>query len=210
PVGPVAAVCIWPRFVEISSKMLAGTGIKVATVVNFPCGGTDAAKAADETKEAISRGAAEIDVVLPYRAFMTGDESTARTVLTECKKACADKARLKVILESGSFDDPIKLSEASHLALDAGADFLKTSTGKAGTGATLEAARIMMTAIKNSGVKCGFKASGGVRDSLAAARFLALAEAIMGKGWATPDTFRFGASGLLDTLLSDLGMSQPQ
>jgi len=205
PVGPVAAVCVWPRFVPTARKALDGTPVKVATVVNFPTGEADAASVAAETRRAIADGADEIDVVLPYKAFIDGARTQPMNVVKACREACGDKALLKVILESGAFPDADLLAWASRDAIAAGADFLKTSTGKTQPAATLPAAAVMLDSIYESGKKVGFKASGGIRDAAEAARYLALADHILGDGWATPQTFRFGASSLLDALLAAAG-----
>ncbi|MBP2299193.1 deoxyribose-phosphate aldolase [Azospirillum picis] len=205
PVGPVAAVCIWPRFVPTASRALEGTGVKVATVVNFPSGEADAAAVAAETRRAIADGADEVDVVLPYKAFIDGARTQPMNVVKACREACADKALMKVILESGAFPDADLLAWAARDAIAAGADFLKTSTGKTQPAATLPAAAVMLDCIYESGKTVGFKASGGIRDAAEAARYLALADGILGDGWATPGTFRFGASSLLEALLAAAG-----
>ena len=205
PLGPVAAVCVWPRFVATARKALAGTPVRIATVVNFPTGEADAASVAAETRRAIEDGADEIDVVLPYRAFIDGARTQPISVIKACREACGESVTMKVILESGVFPDAELLAWASRDAIAAGADFLKTSTGKTQPAATLEAAAVMLDTIYESGKPVGFKAAGGIRDGAGAASFLALADHILGEGWATPQTFRFGASSLLDTLLADAG-----
>ncbi len=207
PVGPVAAVCVWARFVPTARKALEGTPVKVATVVNFPTGEADASSVAAETRRAIADGADEIDVVLPYKAFIDGARTQPMNVVKACREACADKALMKVILESGAFPDADLLAWAARDAIAAGADFLKTSTGKTQPAATLPAAAVMLDSIYESGKTVGFKASGGIRDAAEAARYLALADHILGDGWATPQTFRFGASSLLDALLAAAGHS---
>ncbi|AWJ90186.1 deoxyribose-phosphate aldolase [Azospirillum baldaniorum] len=205
PAGKVAAVCVWPRFVKTARKALKGSGVKIATVVNFPSGEADAATVAAETKAAIKDGANEIDVVLPYRAFIDGARTQPMNVIRACREACGTDVTMKVILESGCFPDPELLAWAARDSIAAGADFLKTSTGKVQPAATLEAAALLLHVIHESGKPVGFKAAGGIRDADGAAAFLALATAIQGKGWAKPDTFRFGASALLDSLLATAG-----
>jgi deoxyribose-phosphate aldolase len=160
---------------------------------------------AAETRRAIADGADEIDVVLPYKAFIDGARTQPMNVVKACREACGDKARMKVILESGAFPDADLLAWAARDAIAAGADFLKTSTGKTQPAATLPAAAVMLDCIYESGKQVGFKASGGIRDAAEAARYLALADHILGEGWATPQTFRFGASSLLDSLLVAAG-----
>lgn len=206
PAGPVAAVCVWPRFVKTARAALKGTPVKVATVVNFPAGDSAAAAVAEETRAAIADGADEIDVVLPYRAFIDGERTRPLNLLRACREACGEGVVMKVILESGAFPDPDLLSWAARDAIAAGADYLKTSTGKIRPAATLEAAALMLEAIGQSKRPVGFKASGGIRDTAAAAAYLHLADSLRGPKWATPATVRFGASGLLDALLGDLGM----
>ncbi len=157
----------------------------------------------DLTKQAIGDGADEIDMVIPYRSLMEGREEV---VLTRIKrvKAAAGGATVKAILETGVLSDPDLIRKAADMAIEAGADFIKTSTGKVPINATLSAARIMLTAIKESGASVGFKPAGGVKSTEQAGHYLDLADEIMGEGWATPKTFRFGASGVLDDLLATL------
>lgn len=205
PVGPVAAVCVWPRFVKGARKALKGSGVRIATVVNFPSGEDDGATVAADTRSALKAGADEIDVVLPYRAFIEGARTLPHKVLDACREACGEGVVMKVILESGAFPDPDLLGWAGRDAIAAGADFLKTSTGKTTPAATLEAAALLLHTIGQAGRPVGFKAAGGIRDAAAAASYLHLADALMGKGWAKPKNFRFGASGLLDSLLAELG-----
>lgn len=204
PAGPVAAVCLWPRFVAQAKRRLDGTGVAVATVVNFPSGESDAVTVAEETRRAIGDGADEIDVVLPHRLFLAGTRSAAQVVLHACRGACGDGVVMKVILESGAFTSAPQLNAAAKGALAAGADFLKTSTGKTATGATPAAAAVMLGVLRGAERPAGFKASGGIRDTRQAAIYLALADRLMGAGWVGPGTFRFGASSLLDSVLADL------
>lgn len=201
--GHVAALCVWPAFVDQAQGLVGHRGVKIATVVNFPRGEDPVSEVTDLTKKAVSDGADEIDMVIPYRSFMEGREEV---VLTRIKrvKAAAGSATVKAILETGVLSDPDLIRKAADLAIEAGADFIKTSTGKVPVNATLSAARIMLTAIKESGAKVGFKPAGGVKTTEQAGHYLDLADEIMGDGWATPDTFRFGASGVLDDLLATL------
>ncbi|OYQ35031.1 deoxyribose-phosphate aldolase [Niveispirillum lacus] len=205
-VGHVAAVCLWPSFVPQAKRCLTGTGVKVATVVNFPGGSLPAEKVVDQIARALADGADEIDVVMPYAAIMAGmgGDQRAADHLLACRAACGH-ATMKVILESGALAKPALIARAAQVAVAAGADFLKTSTGKVPAGATLGAARIMLTACRDAGRAVGFKASGGIRDVETAGQYLALADEICGPDWVSPATFRFGASGLLDALLGVLG-----
>jgi deoxyribose-phosphate aldolase len=191
----VAAVCVYAPFVRQAKE----TGVRVATVVNFPAGAPDPEAAARETKVAIDDGADEIDVVLPYERYAAGDRDSALEVVKATREAAAG-VTLKVILETGRIGGPEIIHSAAADVLDLGADFVKTSTGKLQPGATLDAARPMLEAIQAAG-HGGFKAAGGVRTAEDAGRYLELADEIMGKGWTSPQTFRFGASGLLADLL---------
>ncbi|MBW6392665.1 deoxyribose-phosphate aldolase [Billgrantia antri] len=211
PAGHPAAVCIYPAFVRTAREALAEQGlagkVKVATVTNFPHGEADIERATAETRAAIAAGADEVDVVFPYRALMAGDAEVGRELVAACKRECGD-AVLKVILETGELKEAGLIERAGMLAIDGGADFLKTSTGKVAVNATLDAAKILLTAIKASGSDVGFKAAGGVRTAEDAAAYLRLAEQVMGADWITPAHFRFGASGLLGSLLETLGVGQ--
>lgn len=195
PHGACAAVCIWPQFVKIARRALGGSPVKVATVVNFPAGGTNIGRVAGDIAEALDDGADEIDLVFPWRAFLAGDTETASGMVSEAKAITGVKL-LKVILETGQYPDQAGIGEASRLAMGAGADFLKTSTGKSAVSATPEAARTMLEAIRASARPVGFKASGGIRSLGDAMAYLALAGEIMGPDWASPATFRIGASSL--------------
>jgi len=175
----------------------------VATVVNFPDGGNDIARALRETHRALAAGADEIDVVYPWRAHLGGDRDGAVLLLRECRAACGKKV-LKAILETGEQGDPLLIRELSLAAIGAGADFIKTSTGKTKIGATPAAARTMLEGIRDSGGRVGFKAAGGVRTLADAGGYLALADEILGIGWATPSRFRIGASALLAELRAAL------
>ena len=204
PFGNVAAVCIYGPFVPLCRRALASTGVKVATVVNFPYGRPNAAAAALETRMLVASGADEIDMVLPFESVIRGDKAAARDTVTACREACGSRT-LKVILETGALVEAERIADASRIAIEAGADFIKTSTGKLPVGATPDAARTMLAAIRDSGRAVGFKAAGGVRTLEQAQTYIGLAEAALGAGWCTPGNFRIGASGLLDDLLRRLG-----
>ena len=208
PAGHPAAVCVYPAFIATARKALAAaglSGVRVATVTNFPDGSTDIERAVSETRSAIASGAHEVDVVFPYRALIDGDSDTGRRLVTACKAACGDSVQLKVIIESGELGTPERIRQASDIAIAAGADFIKTSTGKVPVNATLDAAEIMLTAIRDSGKDVGFKAAGGIRTAADAEAYLQLAGRLMGADWVTPAHFRFGASSLLNDLLKALG-----
>ncbi|NLR98541.1 deoxyribose-phosphate aldolase [Rhizobium sp. P38BS-XIX] len=205
PYGNTAAICIWPRFVAQARGILgADNVVKIATVVNFPAGDMEVADVAAEAREAIADGADEIDLVIPYRAFLAGNEQAVTDMVAAVRAECKGSVVLKTILETGEIKDTALIRRASELAIEAGADFIKTSTGKVAVNATLEAADIMLRAIRASGRKVGFKPAGGVSSVADAALYLSLAETIMAPDWAMPSTFRFGASGLLDDILTVL------
>jgi deoxyribose-phosphate aldolase len=202
PPVKVAAVCVWPQFVGDCARTLAGSDVRVATVVNFPSGTDDLERVLEDMGEALSDGADEVDLVLPYRAFIAGDEQGCIDLIQAAKDALKHDQKLKVILETGAMPDDTAIERASRLAIDAGADFLKTSTGKVAVSATPRAAGIMLAAIRDSGRPVGLKVSGGIRTLADAAGYLELAERTMGTGWAVPATFRIGASSLHATLVA--------
>ena len=203
--GPVAAVCIWPQFVAQAKSRLAGSDVRVATVANFPGGDQEPAHVFATVETALSDGADEIDLVMPWRSFLAGETDRAGKMISDCRSRIPEGRLLKVILETGELQTEDNIRAASKLALDAGADFIKTSTGKVSVNATPEAARIMIGAIRDHGRSAGFKAAGGIRTVSDAAAYLAIANDLMGPDWAAPGTFRFGASGLLDDVLAALG-----
>jgi deoxyribose-phosphate aldolase len=206
PAGQVAAVCVHAPFVRQCVYALRGTGVKVATVANFPDGGLDVAAVRAEVERELADGADEVDVVLPYAAYAKGDREGPLEVVQAAREAAAS-VKLKVILETGRLGRAELIRAAASDALAAGADFIKTSTGKLQPGATLEAAKPMLEIIRASG-HGGFKAVGGVRTAEEAGRYLQLADEELGPEWASPDTFRFGASSLLADLLAALGETQ--
>lgn len=204
PLGKVASVCVYPRFI---ADVKALTPIKIATVVNFPSGGESLASVVSDIKKAIDLGALEIDMVLPYLSFLEGKNDAVRNFIEQCKIACGETILLKVILETGVLQDPSIIKAASEMAIMAGADFLKTSTGKVSIGATLPAARTMLMVIKKLtsqlGRRVGFKVSGGIRTIDAAIQYMELADQIMGCDWVNPKTFRIGASLLVDEIITN-------
>ncbi|RFF26864.1 MULTISPECIES: deoxyribose-phosphate aldolase [unclassified Wenzhouxiangella] len=207
PFGPVAAVCVYPRFIHVaqdvlSEEKLAGR-VRVATVVNFPGGSERPDRVIAEIREALEAGADEIDLVFPWRSLREGDAEAGRKLVMAARKACGEHL-LKVILETGELADAQLIRKAAEIAVEAGADFLKTSTGKVPVNATPEAARILLETIHDSGAEVGCKVSGGIRTAGQAREYLEIAAGIMGKNWITPEHFRFGASGLLDDLLATL------
>jgi deoxyribose-phosphate aldolase len=199
----VAAVCVWPRFVPLARKRLGTAPVRLATVANFPDGGDDVGRAARETRAAIDAGADEVDVVAPIGAILEGDVGVVSELVQVCREATPAQT-LKVILETGRLEDPARITAAARAAIMAGPDFLKTSTGKVPTGATLEAAAVLLAVLEEAGGRVGIKFSGGIRTTRQAAGYLYLVDHFMGSGWTSPSTVRFGASALLDDLLAML------
>ncbi len=197
--GPVAALCVWPRFVALARSHLPQQ-ISVAAVANFPTGGTDVHRAVADTLAIVEAGAQEVDVVLPWRNLMAGDVATCAHLLAEVRRACPG-LRLKVILETGELKNTTFITQACEVALRAGADFLKTSTGKTPISATPEAASTVLRAIQKHGdAGIGFKASGGIRSVADAGIYIALVRNTLGEQALAPARFRFGASGLLNDI----------
>lgn len=199
PYGKTAAVCIYPEFIPAALNE-APKGVRIATVVNFPEGKSDWRAVEKEIKKAVKIGADEIDAVLPYPSLITGDEETCRKFLSACRETAAEKT-LKIIIESGELKSVSLIKKASRLCIEAGADFIKTSTGKTRISATPEAANAILEVIKSSGADVGFKASGGIKTTEDTKKYLILANAVMNPGWATPAKFRIGASSVLTDLL---------
>jgi len=195
----VAAVCVYPQYITLAKDSLDASSIKVATVVNFPHGNSDINLAIQETEMALHAGADEIDLVAPYNCYFENDRKTAVEMIEACKSICGART-LKVIIETGALKTPDLIRMATEDAIEAGANFVKTSTGKIEAGATLEAAAIILNSIKESNRNVGIKISGGLRTKEQCAQYLKLAELIMGTDWISPKTFRIGASSLLDNL----------
>jgi deoxyribose-phosphate aldolase len=202
--GHTAAVCVWPRFAA-QARSLLSPHIAVAAVANFPDGSSDVQRAVRDTAEIVQAGAQEVDVVLPYRDF-----AAAPALLMAVRRAC-EGLRLKVILETGELKDPALIQQACRIALDAGADFLKTSTGKTSTSATPAAARLLLQAIAadpHARTRVGFKPAGGIRTVADAAVYIALTTEHLGADAAVPARFRIGASGVLADIEAVLSGAQ--
>lgn len=211
PFGPVAAVCVWPRFVAQARRLLPPT-VRVAAVANFPEGRLDVARAVADVHCIVAAGGNEVDVVLPYTALAQGQHHACAEFLAQVRAACGPLT-LKVIIESGVLQSATLIAMATQLALAAGADFVKTSTGKTLISATPEAAATMLAEIASAGVHpntafatrtVGFKASGGIRTVGDAMPYVALVAQHLGSEALTPDRFRIGASSLLGDILAIL------
>lgn len=218
PYGPVAAVCVWPRFVALARSLLP-PNIRVAAVANFPHGALDVARAVADVQQIRAAGGNEVDVVLPYRALMQEQQpgqsdptQACADFLAQVRAACGPLT-LKVIIESGALSSPALIAQATRLAIAAGADFVKTSTGKTPVSATPEAAAAMLGEIartggpagrKAGGRTVGFKASGGIRTVADTLPYLALVAEHLGPAALAPERFRIGASSLLVDIVAVL------
>ena len=204
-VPSVAAVCVYPLLVPVAVEALAGSEVRVASVGgSFPSGLGPLESRLDEVAWAVEHGADEIDMVLDRSAFLSGDTQRAFDEIVATKKACGH-AHLKVILETGELGTYDAIRRASALAMAAGADFIKTSTGKIGVSATLPAALCMLEAIRDfhheTGRRVGFKAAGGVKTAKQGWQYLVLMQEVLGPEWMTPSMFRIGASSMLNDVL---------
>jgi len=205
----VAAVCIYPALVPVTRAVLdKENGVNIAAVsACFPSSQSFIEVKVAETALTVQAGADEIDVVISIGKFFSGFHSEVYDELRELKDACG-KAHLKVILESGALHSAVEIKQASLIAIAAGANFIKTSTGKTEPAATLEAAYVMCGAIKEyyekSGIKIGFKPAGGVATTEEAVKFYTVVNSVLGEEWMTNKLFRFGASRLANNLLSSI------
>lgn len=204
----VAAICVHPNMVDTVKEVLNVEEVNIAAVAGgFPASMTFIEMKVKEAQMAVERGADEIDIVLPLWAFLDGNKLICEEEIITIKEAIGD-AHLKVILETGALAEPDKIHHASVLAMESGADFIKTSTGKMSPAATPEAAIVMCHAIKDfwmkTGKKVGFKPAGGISTTEDAVLFLTIVQEILGDEWMNPNLFRIGASRLANNLLSDL------
>jgi deoxyribose-phosphate aldolase len=204
----VAAICIYPSMVPHAVEHLRGSGVKVASVATaFPSGQTYVSIKVDETRDAVAAGADEVDMVIDRGAFLSGDYQKVYDEIVSVKEACGE-AHLKVILETGELGTYDNVRRASILAMAAGADFIKTSTGKIQPAATLPVSLVMMEAIRDfvreTGRPVGFKPAGGIRTAKQAISYLVLVHETLGPDWLTPDRFRLGASTLLNDVLMQI------
>ena len=205
----VAAVCVYPAMVPYALEAVAGSRVKVAAVATyFPSGQLDTKSKIAETEKVVAMGADEIDMVIDRGAFLSGQFFKVFDEIRQVKDACGETAHLKVILETGELGTYDDVRRASVLAMAAGADFIKTSTGKIQPAATLPVTLVMLEAIRDfyttTGVQVGMKPAGGIRTSKDAIRYLVVLNETLGSAWMTPDWFRFGASTLLNDVLMQL------
>jgi deoxyribose-phosphate aldolase len=204
----VAAVCVYPTMVGVARKALEDTGINVASVATaFPSGQSSLEVKLNDTRLAVEAGADEIDMVISRGAFLAGDFRYVFDEICAVKEACGD-AHLKVILETGELGTLDRVRRASVLAMHAGADFIKTSTGKIQPAATMQVTLVMLQAIRDfyyeTGRMVGMKPAGGISSAKLAVHYLVMLHETLGNAWMTPEWFRFGASSLANDVLMQL------
>jgi deoxyribose-phosphate aldolase len=204
----VAAVCVYPSFVRLAKSCVSGTGVQVASVATaFPSGWAPLQAKLDEVRYCVDEGADEIDMVISRGEFLKGNFSYVFDEIAAVKEACGP-AHLKVILETGELQTLDNVRKASDIAMYAGADFIKTSTGKISPAATQPVTLVMLEAIREfyykTGTKIGMKPAGGIRDAKLAIRYLVMLRETLGNDWLTPELFRFGASSLANDLLMQI------
>jgi deoxyribose-phosphate aldolase len=204
----VAAVCVYPNMVPIAKAAVEGSGVKVASVATyFPSGQAPIDLKVAETTRVVEMGADEVDMVIDRGAFLSGRFLDVFDEIRQVKEACG-AAHLKVILETGELVTFDNVRKASMLAMAAGADFIKTSTGKVTPAATLPVTLVMLEAIRDframTGQVVGMKPAGGIRTSKDAIKYLVVLNETLGREWMTPDLFRFGASSLLNDVLMQI------
>ena len=204
----VAAICVYPTMVPIAKKALTGTNINIASVAtSFPSGMADLQSKLDEVKSVVDAGANEIDMVISRGRFLRGDYNYVSDEIAQVKEACGD-AHLKVILETGELVTLDNVRLASDIAMEAGADFIKTSTGKVSPAATPPVVLTMLEAIRDfetkTGEKIGMKPAGGIGTAKQAIQYLVMVKETLGEDWLSPDLFRFGASSLANDVLMQI------
>ena len=204
-----ATICVYPCFASIVSECLGVDGVGIACVSgSFPSSQTFLEVKIAETALAIKDGATEIDMVMPVGRFLAGDEEGVTDEIREMKAVCGDEVALKVILETGCLKTPENIRKASFLAMEAGADYIKTSTGKEAVSATPEAAYVMCQCIKEyyarTGRKVGFKPAGGISTSMDAIIYYTIVKEVLGKEWLNNKLFRIGTSRLADVIINEL------
>jgi deoxyribose-phosphate aldolase len=205
----VAAICVYPNLVPTALARTKGTGVKVASVATaFPSGQSSIEVKLEEAREVVAMGAQEVDMVIDRGAFLSGRYAQVYDEIVRVKEVCGNKAHLKVIIETGELGTYDNVRRASLLAIAGGADFIKTSTGKAATNATLPIALCMLETIRDvfeeTGRVVGMKVAGGVRQSKQAVQYLVQVHETLGVAWLTPDRYRIGASTLLNDVLMQL------
>jgi deoxyribose-phosphate aldolase len=208
-VPSVAAVCVYPAMIPFARQAVEGSSVKVASVATyFPSGQVDSKLKVEETAGVVRAGADEVDMVIDRGSFLAGDYFKVFDEIRRVKEACGEGVTLKVILETGELGSLDTVRRASMLAMSAGADFIKTSTGKVQPAATLPVTLVMLEAIRDFhqafGVEVGMKPAGGIRTAKEAIRYLVVLNETLGSAWMGPERFRFGASTLLNDVLMQI------
>jgi deoxyribose-phosphate aldolase len=198
---PCAAVCVYPNLVPVAKELLAGTELNIAAVATgFPSGQYPLELRLADVRDAVAKGATEIDMVIGRGVFLSGDLDTVFDEIVATREACGD-AHLKVIFETGELQTYDNVRLASQIGMEAGVDFIKTSTGKISPAATLPVTLVMLEAVRDfylaTGRKIGVKPAGGIRTAKEALQYLVMVKETLGDDWLTPELFRFGASSLL-------------
>ncbi len=207
-VPPAAAVCVYPNLVSTAKAHTRGSSVKVAAVATaFPSGAMPLAVKLADVRFAVEYGADEIDMVIDRGAFLSGEFARVADEISAVKEACG-RAHLKVIFETGELQTYDNVRLASDLAMHAGADFIKTSTGKISPAATMPVTLVMLEAIRDhfyeTGVRIGMKPAGGIRTAKESLAYLVMLRETLGADWMTPDLFRFGASSLANDVLMQI------
>ncbi|HJT79701.1 MAG TPA: deoxyribose-phosphate aldolase [Chthoniobacterales bacterium] len=203
-----AAVCVYPNLVRVAKKFLGHSGVKVASVATaFPTGLMPLKLKLEEVRTAVRNGADEIDMVIDRGVFLAGDHARVFDEIAQTKEACGP-AHLKVILETGELQTYDNVRVASEIAMRAGADFIKTSTGKISPAATMPVTLVMLEAIRDffyeTGFRIGMKPAGGIKTAKQSLAYLVMVKETLGDDWLTPDLFRFGASTLVNDVLMQI------
>jgi deoxyribose-phosphate aldolase len=212
PMGEVAAVCVYPRFVQLARHTLSelrAKRVRVCTVANFPYAAPDIKAAVADIRAGLVVGADEIDLMYPYQALLRGERQEAIDLVQACRSTCGERAKLKVILETGELKDPQLIRMACEDVIAAGVDFVGTSSGKVGLTTTPQAVRILLEVIADVGGQASIKVAGGVRTFEEALGYLALARSRFGPQWVNANRMRLGASTVLDDVLTRLGLLAP-
>lgn len=209
PIPSVAAICVYPEWVSCAKEALTGRSVKVASVATgFPAGNIDIELKLRDVEQAVKAGADEIDMVIDRGAYLSGQYQRVFDEIVMTKAVCGEKVHLKVILETGELGSLDKVRLASWIAMEAGADFIKTSTGKIPRAASMDVSLVMLYAIrdfyKRTGRQVGMKPAGGIKTAKQALHYLVMLLEVLGSSWMSPDWFRFGASSLLNDLLRQI------
>lgn len=209
PIPSTAAVCVYQNMVPYAKEFLQGTNINIAAVSTaFPASAVSTDIKLRDVKKCIELGATEIDMVIDRGAFLSGDYQKVFDEIVAVKDICENKAHLKVILETGELITYDNVRLASMLSMYAGADFIKTSTGKVNPGATIPVTLVMLQAIQDyydeTGIEIGMKPAGGIRTAKQAIHYLCMVNEVMGEKWMHPDMFRFGASAIVNDILKQI------